>query len=300
MDAYEAVIRFFTAEEQKEMRLFSSLHPTEIRIRTGRRGSVVCMSSEERFGDVTTPQSLMALISRMLEHSVYAWEDELGQGYFTLPFGVRVGITGRFKREAEETRLVAPTSLLIRIAREVKGASEKIRHVLVRDNILRSTLILSPPGMGKTTLLRDVCRMLGEEGKNVSLVDERGEIAAVKNGQAQLDAGDRTDVCEGVFKSQAIMMLIRSMAPDVIVLDEIGSKGDAQAIYEASRMGVCVVASAHAQTMEDALSRPMLSEIMKAGTFENICILKGKPGNVDKIYVFSEGKWRLNSSQAGL
>ncbi|MBR3927643.1 MAG: Flp pilus assembly complex ATPase component TadA [Clostridia bacterium] len=295
MDVFKEVLRYFKADERAEMEAFSKNTPTEIRVRTGRRTKIRWMGGEGEAGQIVTPNELFALISRMLNHSVYAWEDELGQGYFTLPYGVRVGVSGKFTKEDGKTRMVTPTSLLIRIARSVKGCAERLMPFLLRDGRVFSTIVLSPPGMGKTTLIRDACRRLSEAGKEVSVVDERGEIAAVRNGEAQLDAGARTDVCEGIDKAQAIGMLIRSMAPDVIAADEIGSVQDAQAISEAARMGVSVLASAHASSVSDALSRKTIGRILSSGIFQNACVLGDDPGNIKAVYVFSEGKWNKKS-----
>ncbi len=296
MDAFEKIIQYFSLDDQKEMKAFSVFAPTEIRVRTGRRTRVKWIGGEGEIGACVTPRELSNLISRMLDHSVYAWEDELGEGYFTMTGGVRVGVSGRFRAENGKTRMVNPTSLLIRIAREIKGCADRIRPFLLKDGCVRNTIVLSPPGMGKTTLLRDACRLISKAGKDISIVDERGEIAAVRNGVSQLGAGERTDVCEGLKKAQAIMMLIRSMAPDVIVVDEIGSGEDAQAISEGVRMGVNILASAHASSMEDALDRAMIGKILLSGAFQYACVLGESPGKIMAIYRFSEGEWRLKSS----
>lgn len=300
MDAFGEVLEYFSLEQKHELEAYAEFLPTEIRIRTGRRTSVVWIGGEAEIGAPVTPNALSALISRMLDHSAYAWEDELGQGYFTLPGGVRVGVTGKFTSENGKTRLITPTSLLIRIAREIKGCAGQIGPFLIKDGCAHSVMLLSPPGMGKTTILRDACRLLSKAGKEISVVDERGEIAAVRNGENQLDAGERTDVCEGLKKAQAVMTLIRSMSPDVIALDEIGSGEDAEAISEAARMGVKVLASAHASDLSDALKRPMIGNILSSGAFEYACVLGGSPGTIRAVYAFSEGKWRLTSSSESL
>lgn len=296
MNVFYEVIRYFSEKEQAEMTVFSNHHPTEIRVRTGQRSKLIWPGGEAAFGEAVSEKSLSALVLRMVNHSIYAWEYELGQGYFTLPFGVRVGVTGRFLRENGKQRMIKMTSLLVRIPRESKGAAQELGRFLSDNGVFHNMIILSPPGKGKTTILRDACRLLSGQGKNVSVVDERGEIAAVRDGQAQLDIGERTDVCEGLHKADAIMMLVRSMAPDVIVVDEIGSRGDAEALYEAARMGVGILASAHAGNMADALSRPMIRDILMSGTFDYACVLGGCPGKIKEIHVFSEGRWQLKSS----
>lgn len=296
MDAFYEILKYFKADDQAEMKEFSVFSPTEIRVRSGRRTRVLWIGGEGETGPIVTPSELRSLISRMLDHSVYAWEDELGEGYFTMTGGVRVGVTGKFKNDNGKTRLVAPNSLLIRIAHEIKGCAEQIRPFLLKGGCVQSMLILAPPGMGKTTLLRDACRLISKAGKEISVVDERGEIAAAVNGENRLDAGERTDVCEGIKKARAIMMLARSMSPDVIAVDEIGSFEDVEAISEGMRMGVSMLASAHASNVEDAFSRKMIRKILISGAFRYVCVLGGRPGNIKAVYRYSEGKWRLTSS----
>lgn len=296
MDVYKEVIGYFSSDEQKEMEAYSAFSPIEIRVRTGQRIKIRWIGGERETGKAFFAKDLSGLLSRMLDHSVYAWEDELGQGYFTLPGGIRVGVSGKFTRENEKTRLVTATSLLVRIAREIKDAAKPIHPFLIKDGCVSNTVLLSPPGGGKTTMLRDACRMLSKAGKEISIVDERGEIAAVRSGAPQLDAGERTDVCEGLPKAQAIVMLVRSMSPDVIAVDEIGSREDAEAICEAARMGVSILATAHASGIQDALERKMLADILLSGVFRYACVLGRDPGSLKAVYAFSEGKWHLKSS----
>ena len=150
---------------------------------------------------------------------------------------------------------------------------------------LRSALIVSPPGMGKTTLLRDLARQLSASGRSVALADERRELAACHRGVPTLDVGPRTDVMDGGPKAEAIGRMIRSMAPDVIVADEIGGEGEARALADAARCGTAIVASAHGGGIGEVLNRPGLREVLTFGVVERIMLLGPTPGAV-------RGAWR--------
>lgn len=295
MNAFEWVEGYFSEDDKNELSAFERQAVTEIRIRCGFPVKYLWPGGSKEMTKPYTPERLTALLSRMLGHSLYAWEDELGQGFFTLPMGCRVGVTGRFSGDKENRRLVRAQSMLIRMAREIKGCAQGITDMLTKGNGIESAVILSPPGLGKTTYLRDAARIFSQNGYSVSVVDERGEIACVMEGRAMMDMGKGWDVCEGVNKADGVLSLIRSMAPDVIVLDEIGSKEDAQAVREAARMGAGVIASAHAGSMEDALKRPMLSALLNLGAFRHAFVLHPPLGSEAEVYAFREGKWQSGS-----
>lgn len=290
MNAFIKAIGYFDYEEQAALFAYTDQTITQISVGVGKRLMIFGDGFCAEAGEIYTQGRLLSLLSRMLKHSLYAWEDELGRGYFPLNGGIRVGVTGRFSKENGKTRLISPTGIMIRIPREVRGCARTLVNAMEKNGILTGAIVLSPPGMGKTTMLRDACRLISEK-RTVCVVDERSEIAAVFDGQAQFDIGKRTHVCEGLSKAEACMMLIRSMSPQVIVMDEIGSGEDAEAIFEASKMGVRVLASAHALSLDDALSRPMLSKTMNLGAFGRACVLGPGVGEIRNMYAFSEGKW---------
>ncbi len=294
MNAFLKAISYFDKEDQAALVLFADQKITQITVGAGKRAMVFSADGHAEAGEVYTQKRLLSLLSRMLDHSLYAWEDELGRGYFPLEGGIRVGVTGRFSAEKGKTRLIAPTGILIRIPREIKGCAKALTDAMEENDFLFGAIVISPPGMGKTTMLRDACRLISEK-RTVCVVDERCEIASLFEGQAQFDVGKRTHVCEGLSKSEACPMLVRSMAPDVIVMDEIGSAEDADAIFEAAKMGVSVLASAHASSLDDALSRNALSKMMLSGAFGLACVLGPRIGEIRSLYAFSEDKWRLKS-----
>lgn len=292
MNAFLKAIGYFDPEDRTEFSAFSDRSVTEISAAIGKRCYLTWPGGGCDAGAIFTQKTLSALLSRMLEHSFYAWEDELGSGYFPIAGGIRVGVTGKFVKEAGKTRLAFPTGIVIRLPKEVKGCAAKLVAAMDKGGVLSGAIILSPPGLGKTTMLRDACRLLGQKRK-VSIIDERGELAAVYGGQPQFDVGRRVQVCEGLSKAEACTIMIRSMSPEVLVMDEIGSKEDAEAIFEASKMGVSVLASAHAATLEDALDRPILRSAMSLGAFGLACVLGPGTGEILSFHAFSEGKWHL-------
>ena len=190
------------------------------------------------------------------------------------------------------------SSLNFRIAKQVIGASNKVIKYIINEeeNSVYSTLIVSPPGAGKTTILRDLIRkisngieQIGYQGINVGVVDERGEIAAMYRGIPQNDVGMRTDVLDNVSKSVGLSMLIRSMAPKVIAADEIGNKDEIKPIMYAVCSGVKGIFTAHGASVEDVKNNPTLNELTENSAFERIIFLSTKEkGEVDKIYILNK------------
>ncbi|MGI6518089.1 MAG: stage III sporulation protein AA [Bacillota bacterium] len=234
------------------------------------------------------------------ECSIYALERELAAGYITLRGGHRVGLVGRAVLEGDRIRTQRELSAAnYRVARQIIGVADKVMPYVFRrpgggacsqnratgnlsGHSIFSVLILSGPGHGKTTLLRDIARQLSYgsygPGLKVGIVDERSEIAACCDGVPGLDLGPRADVIDSCPKAQGIMIMTRSMSPDVIVTDEIGHAADSEAIEEAQRCGVAVIATAHASEYEDARKRPALRDTLARGGFERVIVLTSRLG----------------------
>ncbi|MFD0586793.1 stage III sporulation protein AA [Paenibacillus sp. GCM10027627] len=235
-----------------------------------------------------TGEECRKLLERVTNYSLYAMEEELRRGYITISGGHRIGLAGRTILDGGTVRGIRDIGgFNIRIAREVIGAASKLLPKL-RDHARGSispTLILAPPQQGKTTLIRDIARSVsyglwsGAEGqagggRKVGIVDERSEIAACVRGVPTFDVGPRTDVMDACPKAEGMMMLLRSMSPEVLIVDEIGRAEDADAIREASHAGVSVIATAHAYDIGDAAGRPELGKLIQDGTFDQVVELK--------------------------
>ena len=229
-----------------------------------------------------TQEQCRKLLERITNYSLYAMEEELRRGYITIAGGHRIGIAGRTILEGGFVRGIRDIGgFNIRIAREVIGASKQLLPKLFGGPAegLQSTLIISPPQQGKTTLLRDLARALSYGGNRkdalkVAIVDERSEIAACVRGIPSFDVGPRTDVMDACPKAEGMMMLLRSMSPEVIIVDEIGRVEDAVAIREAAHCGVKVIATAHAFNVQEALGRSEIRTLIQERAFSSIVELK--------------------------
>lgn len=212
----------------------------EIRIRVGRSILLKTRQADIIIDYPINTSEILQILEKLCENSIYAYKNQICEGFLTVMGGHRIGITGTAVIEnGKIINLKYITSLNFRIAREVINCSNSLLKEIIdrENNSIYNTLIVSPPGKGKTTMLRDIIRNIsngiGEiqfKGMTCGVVDERGEIAAMYKGVPQNDIGIRTDVIENISKSKGMKMLIRSMAPEVIACDEIGSKEDVQAI----------------------------------------------------------------------
>jgi len=237
-------------------------------------------------------------IKRMSNYSIYAYDEEIRQGYITIKGGHRVGICGKCVIEGERIKTINHiSSFNIRICREILGVSNNLMKYIIKDNEVNNTLIISAPKCGKTTLLRDMTRNISNgiesvnfKGQKVCVIDERSEIAGCMDGLPQLDIGIRTDVLDNCPKSYGIMMAIRSMSPDVIVCDEIGTSKDIKSIIKAMNSGVKLITSVHGYDVEDILQRPVFKEAIDNKIFNMAIILSNKKGagTVEGIYDFNK------------
>ncbi|HHX56326.1 MAG TPA: stage III sporulation protein AA [Clostridiales bacterium] len=227
-------------------------------------------------------------------YSFYAFEEEIRQGFITISGGHRVGISGQVILDNEKIRSMKHISFInIRLSHQVKGCADKVMPHLYSDNKNEClhTLIISPPRCGKTTLLRDIIRRLsnGDEthrGMMVGVVDERSEIGACYMGEPQNDLGIRTDVLDCCPKAKGMMMLVRSMSPRVIAVDEVGSSSDINAIEYVMNCGCRLIATVHGDSIDDIKGKPVLCELVKKKIFERYILLNNKDevGEIEGIY----------------
>lgn len=232
------------------------------------------------------------ILDKMSGYSMYAYEDELRQGYFTLEGGHRVGIAGKTVVEGSKVKTMKYFSCLnIRIAHEKKNCGRKVLGKIIENGKICNTLIVSPPGCGKTTLLRDLIRLISDgfyyetmgrreyfPGMTVGVADERSEIGAAVRGVPTADLGIRTDLMDGCPKHTGIFLLLRSMAPKVIAVDEIGSEKDFEAIRQAINSGCTILATAHGNNRMELEQKEIFAAFMREHFFERYIILSGRQG----------------------
>ncbi len=254
---------------------------TEIRLRLGKPMEVVTPTGSRLLYAPNGRPMLREgeqeqLLSAFCDHARYAWEKEIQQGFLTLHSGCRVGITGRIASDTGAPAAV--TGFCIRILRPVVGCGERILPDLLNEGRLRSTLLFSAPGCGKTTLLRDIIRLVsdglgGAMPQRVGVVDERYEISG--EGGAAFDLGDRTDVLSGIAKKEGLLRLLSTMGPQVLAADELNLSTDVAAVLETRSRGVTVLCTAHGGTFEELMHREGMRSLLSNGTFERYVRLVG-------------------------
>ena len=278
----------FTYFPQKWVEIFQQLSATkiqtveEIRIRIGKPVEIALGGYYEFLPIIATEEETAQFLSRLTQFSMYTMEEELKRGYITIEGGHRVGIAGKVILDKGYVKaIVHISSFNIRIAREKVGCAEFLLPHLYSDG-WHSTMIIGPPQTGKTTLLRDVARVISSgtstashtiAARKVGIVDERSEIAGCVRGVPQLQFGDRIDVLDACPKAEGMMMLIRSMSPDVIVADEIGRSEDAVSVLEAVNAGIALMISTHGCSLADVIKRPIIKSLIDLHVFSRFVIL---------------------------
>lgn len=271
----------------------------EIRLRVNRPIVLKFRDTDKVIKYNVTTEDILSTLQILCENSIYSYQNQIAEGFITIKGGHRIGISGSCAIEdGKVINIRYIYSLNFRIARQVIGSSNLVlKHILnLENNSIYNTLIISAPGTGKTTILRDIIRQLSTGIKeikflaiNVGVVDERGEIAAMYKGIPQNDIGIKTDIIENVSKSIGIKMLIRSMAPKVIVADEIGKREDIEAIHYAICSGCRGIFTAHGSNFADVSLNPVIHNLIETHTIERLVFLDEKEkGRVKEMYALNE------------
>ncbi|WP_079530251.1 stage III sporulation protein AA [Halobacillus hunanensis] len=268
----------------------------EIRLRVHQRLEVLDSRGVRTLTDIRlSSEDLSFVLNQISQFSLYRLKDEIKEGFITIEGGHRVGLAGKantINRDIETLKYIS--FMNIRIARSTVSLAEKIiPHLLVRGR-WQNTLIIGPPHSGKTTLLRELSKCIGSDSSlkkasKVALIDERSELAACHQGIPQLDVGVRTDVMDACPKAEGMMMMIRSMSPEVILVDELGGERDAEAVREAVYTGVQVICSIHGNNLESVQKRHAASSLISEQAFDRYIVLERlSPNKLGSFRILNE------------
>ena len=296
----DEVLRILPSDILNEVRVYLLMESVqEIRIKVNKPIIIHLSTKEIILNKIATINDIKQILIRVSNYSIYAYEEEIKQGYITIKGGHRIGIAGECVLSKGEVRTIRNiSSINIRICKEIKGCSNEIMKYIVQSNRVNNTLIISPPKCGKTTILRDLARNISNgmpinnlSGKKVSIIDERSEIASCYNGVPQLDVGIRTDILDNCLKKDGMIMAIRSLSPEVLICDEIGTEGDIESLNMAFNSGVNIIVTIHGYSIDDIYKRKVFKDLLEDSILEKVIILSNRkgPGTVENIYSIMSG-----------
>ncbi|MBE5921815.1 MAG: stage III sporulation protein AA [Lachnospiraceae bacterium] len=240
---------------------------------------------------IVTENDIRETVEYISNYSLYAFEEDIKRGFLTVPGGHRVGIAGKTVVEQGRVKCIRNISFLnIRLSHEMKGCAEGcLPQIMHKDGVFH-TLIVSPPMGGKTTLLRDMIRLLSNMRYHISVIDERSEIAGSYLGAPSNDLGMRTDVLDACPKALGLEMVIRSMAPDIVAVDEIGGEEDFAALRNAVNCGCVILATMHGRSMEDLLCKPFFRDAFEQKMFERFLVRGRNADKQERIWEIYDGR----------
>lgn len=256
---------------------------SELRFRINRPIEFVYINKRSAFlhpNEIISKEQMEEMVEKISQSSLYSYIEQLRHGFITIKGGHRVGICGSSVGSGQVITAISDiSSLNFRISRQVKGFADPVMPKLTDGRKVYSTLVVSPPAYGKTTLLCDIARQLsngfsGFGGCRVCIADERGEISGISGGIPQRDIGLRTDVMDGIKKNTALEMMVRAMSPDVIVADEIGNEDDCDSIIFGALCGVGLICSAHGGSFEELFSKPAFKKLLDLKIFSRLVMIK--------------------------
>ncbi len=271
----------------------------EIRIRVGQPPEIRCAEKSVWLSQSVTAEDIEEMLTFVSDYSIYAYEEEIRQGYLTIEGGNRVGFAGQVRIEqGKVVRMTNIRFLNIRIARERKGCAKELLAWMHEDGSFLNTLLISKPGAGKTTFLRDCVRLLsdGDEeraGRKVCVIDERSEIAACHLGVPQNDLGRRTDVLDGCPKKEGMRMALRSMSPEILAVDELGGSEEARAVKEMILSGCKILGTMHGDNMDHVSQMSQLGEMHQKQLFQRYVFLNKKEDGTREWTVYNQECQRL-------
>nr|WP_294679685.1 stage III sporulation protein AA [uncultured Blautia sp.] len=270
----------------------------EIRLRVGRPlfltydGGECFLRQKGEEPYLVTREDLKETLEYISGYSLYAYEDEIRQGFLSVQGGHRVGVTGKVILDGNHIRGMKYISCInVRLSHEITGCADEVMPYIQNREQIMHTLIVSPPRCGKTTLLRDIIRQLssgwgGMSGVTVGVVDERSELAGCYQGIPQNDLGMRTDILDGCPKAEGMQMLIRSMSPVVVAVDELGKEEDFKAVESVIHCGCRLIATAHGESLKETLMQPFFKKLWEARVFQRYIFLgrRERAGIVEGIF----------------